>query len=124
MMKKVETIDEYIALYPAEVQTILHTIRTLIKTIVPTANEAIRYGIPTFQLQGNLVHFGAYKTHIGLYPGPQAILMFKSELTKYPTSKGAIQFPLDKPIPLGIIKKIVQFRVKESTKKIPTKEAR
>ncbi len=113
-MKKVTTIDHYIALYPPTVQTQLQTIRSLIKKTVPQAEEAIKYGIPTFIFHGNLIHFGAYNTHIGLYPGASGVAAFKKKLSKYSVSKGTIQFPLETRIPTGLIKKIVQFRVKEN----------
>lgn len=115
MMKKVKNIDEYIALYPPEVQSQLQAIRLLIKKIVPRAEEAIKYGIPTFVMNGNLVHFGAYATHIGFYPGASGIAAFKKELAKYPLSKGTVQLPLEKVLPTALIKKIVQFRVQENS---------
>lgn len=112
-----KTIDEYIAQFPKSTQVLLKTLRTTIKKAAPKAEEKISYGIPTFTLSGNLVHFGAYKNHIGLYPSPSAVIAFKKELTEYKTSKGSILFPLDKPLPLLLINKIITFRVKESLKK-------
>ena len=88
--------------------------RTTIKQVVPQAEEKISYGIPTFTLHGNLVHFGGYAHHIGFYPGSSGIRNFKNELTGYCCSKGTIQLPLDQPIPLTLIKKIVKFRVQEN----------
>lgn len=114
---EIKTIDQYIELFPMDVQIKLKKIRNLIKEIVPEATEAIKYQMPTFILKKNLVHFAGYKNHIGFYPVPTGIEAFKKELEKYPTSKGAVQFPHDKPIPYDLIKKIVKFRVKENIKK-------
>ncbi len=108
------TIDDYIATYPEPVQLTLTKIRMTIKKLAPTAIEKIAYGIPTFWLNENLVHFAAYETHIGFYPTPGGIKAFKEELSPYKTSKGAIQFPLDKPMPLSLIKKIVNYRIAEA----------
>lgn len=110
-MKKYTDIDGYIKNYPKKTQVILEKIRTTIKKVAPKAEETIGYGIPTFKLNGNLVHFGGYENHIGFYPGPKAIEVFKKEIAQYKTSKGAIQFPLDKPLPLSLIRKIVSYRV-------------
>ncbi len=122
-MKSYKTIDEYIKNSPKEVQPILQKLRTTIKKAAPQAQEKIAYGIPTFFLGKNLVHFGAYKSHIGFYPAPSAITAFKKELSKYEGGKGTIQFPLDKPLPFALIEKIVRFRVKENTtKSIPKSE--
>lgn len=112
--KSFKTIDEYIAAFPREVQGILKTVRRKIGESAPAAQEAISYGIPTFKLNGNLVHFAAFKNHIGFYPAPSAIVAFKKELSRYKTSKGAIQFPIDKPMPLPLIGRMVKFRVKEN----------
>lgn len=117
MNTSITNIDEYIKQYPKDVQKILQQIRETIHAVAPDALEKISYGIPTFTLKGNLVHFGAYKTHIGFYPGPLGIETFKKELSGYTTSKGTVQFPLDKPIPYDIITKIVEFRVKKSLEK-------
>jgi len=111
------TIDEYIAQFPKEIQEILSKIRSLISKEAPTAEEAMTYGIPTFKLNGNLVHFAAFKKHIGFYPTPSGIEAFKKELTEYEISKGTVRFPLDKPIPYVLIKDIVKFRVAENAKK-------
>ncbi len=116
-MKKYDSIDEYINDYPKETQVILKKIRQVIKKAAPEAQEALSYGIPTFKLNGNLVHFGGFKNHIGFYPAPRAIEVFKKELSAYEYSKGAIKFPLDKPIPFDLITKIVEFRVKENRTK-------
>ncbi len=115
-------IDEYIAGFPEEVQTILEEIRTTIQETAPEAVETINYGIPTFKLEGNLVHFGAYEKHIGFYPTPSGIEKFKSELSVYEGAKGSVKFPLDKPIPYDLIKKIVTFRVKENLEKAKAKK--
>lgn len=114
---KFESIDEYISSFPVSTQKILKSVRKTIKELVPEAIEAISYGMPTFKLNGNLVHFAGYKSHIGFYPTPSGVEAFKKDLEKYKTSKGAIQFPLDKPMPLDLFKKIVKYRVKEMLKK-------
>ena len=119
--KPVATIDEYIAGYPKDVQAILQKIRTTIKKAAPDAEEAMKYQIPTFVQNGNLVHFGAYKTHIGFYPTSKAIAKFKKELSAYAGAKGTVRFPLDKPIPFGLISKIAKSRVKDNLTKAKTK---
>lgn len=111
------TIDEYIALFPMEVQEILKTLRTIVKTEAPQAQEKISYQMPTFTLNGNLVHFAAFKKHIGFYPTPSGTEAFQEELAKYKGGKGSIQFPLDQPIPYDLVKRIVQFRVEENLMK-------
>ncbi len=110
----VSAIDEYISQFPKEVQNLLSQIRKTIRDIVPEAEEVITYGIPTFKYHGNLVHFAAFKKHIGFYPTPSGISRFKKELSKYETAKGSVKFPIDKPIPFDLIKKIVEFRAKEN----------
>jgi uncharacterized protein YdhG (YjbR/CyaY superfamily) len=115
-------IDEYIAGYPAEVQAILEKIRETIRSAAPEATETINYGVPTFRLGGNLVHFGAYKKHIGFYPTPSGIEKFKGELAGYEGAKGSVKFPLDQPIPYDLIKKIVVFRVEENLNKARAKK--
>lgn len=112
--KDFKTIDEYIATFPKEIQPKLQDIRQTIKQAAPNAQEAISYQMPAFKQKGNLVWFAAFKHHIGFYPTPSAIVAFKDKLTLYKTSKGAIQFPIDQPIPLELIKEIVHFRVKEN----------
>lgn len=107
-------IDDYIASFPNETQVILEKLRQTIRQAAPAATEKISYQMPTFYLNGNLVHFAAYKNHIGFYPTPSGIVAFQYELKKYKTSKGAIQFPIDKAFPLALVKQIVAFRVKES----------
>jgi uncharacterized protein YdhG (YjbR/CyaY superfamily) len=116
-----KTIDEYIAGFPPEVQAILQKIRLTIKAAAPAAEEAISYQMPTFKLNGNVVHFAAYKKHIGFYPVPTGIEKFKKELAAYEQGKGSVQFPLDQPIPYGLISKIVKFRVKENAAKAAAK---
>ena len=111
------TINEYIAGFPESTQLILEELRTTIRKAAPTAQESINYGIPTFTLNGNLVHFGGFKNHIGFYPAPSGIEAFKKELSIYDGAKGSIKFPIDKPLPLGLITKIVKFRVKENISK-------
>src|ERR1700752_522693 len=108
-------IDEYIAGFPNDVQKILQKIRTTIKEAAPYTEETISYQIPTFTLGGKyLIYFAAYKKHIGLYPAPRGVEKFKKELSAYEEGKGTLRFPLDKPIPFGLIKRIVKFRVKEN----------
>jgi uncharacterized protein YdhG (YjbR/CyaY superfamily) len=111
------TIDEYIAQCPVDVQPILSRIRAIIKEAAPQAVERISYQMPTFYLRGNLVHFAAHPHHIGFYPTPSGIETFKAELSGYKTSKGAVQFPLDQPIPYDLIGRIVMYRVAEALKK-------
>lgn len=114
MNTKITTIDEYIAGYPENTQEILEKIRKTIHETIPEATELMSYGIPTFDLnKKHLVHFGAYPHHIGFYPGPPAIVAFEKELKLYNTSKGTIQFPIDKPIPFDLIVKITDFRANQ-----------
>ena len=112
-----KTMDEYISQFPQNVRGILEQLRKVIRESAPEAEETINYGIPTFRLNGNLVHFAAFKNHIGFYPTPSAVVAFKKELTPFKQAKGSIQFPLDKPIPFDLVKKIVKFRVKENKSK-------
>jgi len=111
------TIDDYIASFPKNVQDILEKLRRVIKESAPMAEETINYGIPTFTLNGNLVHFAAFKNHIGFYPTPSAIATFKKELSSFKQAKGSVQFPIEKPIPFDLVKKIVNYRVKENLAK-------
>lgn len=113
---EIATIEQYILEYPAPVQALLTELRIAIRQAAPQATEKICYRIPTFYLNGNLVHFAAFKQHIGFYPTPGGITAFQEELKGYKTSKGAVQFPIDKPLPLKLVKKIVEFRVKENSK--------
>ncbi|MBB6003042.1 iron chaperone [Arcicella rosea] len=116
-MKVVSNIDEYIADFPEETQVLLRQMRETISNAVPEATEKISYAMPTFYLKGNLVHFAAYKNHIGFYPAPSGLTAFPEEMVHYKFSKGAVQFPLDKPLPLDFIKRVVAFRVEENLNK-------
>jgi uncharacterized protein YdhG (YjbR/CyaY superfamily) len=106
-------IDAYIAAAPKETQPLLKQMREAIREVAPEATETISYGIPTFKMGGNLVHFGAFKTHMSFFPTSSGVAAFAKELSKYKLSKGTVQFPLDQKLPLSLIKKIVRFRVKE-----------
>jgi uncharacterized protein YdhG (YjbR/CyaY superfamily) len=121
MMENYSNIDEYIAGFPETTREILKQLRATIRKSVPEAEEAISYGIPTFKLYGNLVHFAGYKNHIGFYPGATGIETFKDELSEYKLSKGTVQLPIDKPIPFDLISKIVDFRVKQNLSRAVTK---
>lgn len=118
---KPKNIDEYIAGFPEDIQKILEQIRATVKAAAPEAEETIGYAMPTFKLNGNLVHFAAFKNHIGFYPTPTGIDSFKKELSNYKGAKGSVQFPLNQPMPLDLITKIVKFRVKENLKKVSKK---
>ena len=115
--RQFKNMDEYIAAFPKNVKDILEELRRVIRESAPNSEEAISYGIPTFKLNGNLVHFAAFKNHIGFYPAPSGIVAFKKELTSYKQAKGSVQFPIDKPIPFSLVKRIVRYRVKENLKK-------
>jgi uncharacterized protein YdhG (YjbR/CyaY superfamily) len=119
---KAKDIDEYIAGFPEDVREILQQVRTTIKKAAPAAKETISYAIPTFTLHGNLVHFAAFKNHIGFYPAPVGIEEFEKELSAYKGGKGSVQFPLDQPMPLSLISKIVKFRVKKNLGKAGKKK--
>jgi len=121
MNTPINTIDEYISSFPGDIQTLLEQVRMTIHQAAPEAEEAIKYAMPTFILNGNLVHFAAFKHHIGFYPVPSGIEAFKKELSSYKGAKGSVQFPLDKPMPLDLISRIVEFRVNENIKKAKTK---
>jgi uncharacterized protein YdhG (YjbR/CyaY superfamily) len=114
-------IDEYIAGFPKDIQAILQKIRQTVKKAAPDATEKISYQMPTFYLNGNLVHFAAFKQHIGFYPTPSGTAKFKKEISGYQAAKGSIQFPLDQPIPYELIRQIVEFRVKENSAKAKKK---
>lgn len=120
-MGKVKTnpnnIDEYITLFSGDIQEKLQSVRQVIQKTAPDAIEAMSYGIPTFKLNGNLVHFAAFKKHIGFYPTPSGIEAFKEELSKYQGAKGSVKFPIDEHLPLDLISKIVSFRAKENLTK-------
>jgi uncharacterized protein YdhG (YjbR/CyaY superfamily) len=111
-----KTVDEYINLYSLEIQEKLQAIRKVIKENVPeNTEEKISWRMPTYALYGNLVHFAAFQKHIGFYPAPDGIEVYQEQLAKYKTSKGAVQFPLDKPLPLDLIAEIVRYRVVQNT---------
>jgi uncharacterized protein YdhG (YjbR/CyaY superfamily) len=120
-MNKLNEIDIYIAGFPVETQEILERLRETIKKAAPDAEEVISYKMPAYKLNGILLYFAAHKNHIGFYPTGKGIEAFKNELTNYKWSKGTIQFPLNKPIPFGLITKIVKFRVKENLQKVKKK---
>ena len=122
-MQNYSSVEEYIQSFPEEVQDKLKTIRETIRSCVPEGtSEKISYQIPTFYLEGNLVHYAAFKNHIGFYPTPNGIQTFKNELSRYESGKGSAQFPLDEPLPLELIRKIVRFRVEENLKKTDLKK--
>lgn len=112
-----KTIDEYIGGFPKNVQQLLEEIRATIRKAAPEAEETISYAIPTFKLNGTLVHFAAYKNHIGLYPAPREEEVFKKALSAYEGGKGTVKFPIDDPIPLSLISKIVKYRMKKNLEK-------
>ncbi len=116
--KRFKTVDEYIAAFPKNVQSILQELRRVIRESAPEAQEAISYQMPAFKLNGNLVFFAAWKNHIGFYgASPSVVEAFKEDLSNYEVTKGTIKFPLDKPIPYDLVKKIVRYRVKENLSK-------
>jgi len=123
-INKAKSIDEYIAKCPEEIQKKLKDMRAAIKAAAPEATEKISYQIPTFYLKGNLVHFAALKNHIGFYPTPSGVQAFIKETAKYASTKGAIQFPLDEPLPLKLVSKIVKFRVEENLKRNKIKSSK
>lgn len=118
---KPENIDQYITDFPKEVQKILTEVRTTIQKAAPEASEKMSYAMPTFYLDGNLVHFAAYKHHIGFYPAPSGLKAFEEEISQYKNSKGAVQFPIDQKMPLALITKIVKFRIAENKLKAKAK---
>ncbi|MCF7688779.1 MAG: DUF1801 domain-containing protein [Cephaloticoccus sp.] len=113
-----KSIDEYIAGFPQDVQETLQRIRDIVSQAAPDAEEAIKYQMPTFVLHGNLVHFAAFQKHIGFYPTPSAIEAFNSELAGYKWAKGSVQFPLKRSVPFTLIRKMVEYRVKETRGKL------
>lgn len=117
-----KSMDDYIAEFPRDIQGILEKIRATIRKAAPQARETISYQMPTFTLEGNLVHFAAYKKHIGFYPAPSGIEKFKQQLAVYKGAKGSVQFPLDQPIPYELIGQITEFRVRENLEKAKTKK--
>ena len=119
--KKFNTVEEYIAAFPKEIQELLESMRSIIKAAAPMAEEMISYNMPAFQLDKMLVYYAAWHSHIGFYPTASGIEEFKEDLSKYENSKGAIKFPIDKPLPASLITKIVKFRVKENLEKTNSK---
>jgi len=115
--KASETIDSYIAAYPKDVRILLQELRKAIRLSAPGAEETISYQMPAFRLNGILVYFAAFKNHIGFFPTASAVEAFKKELSPFDTSKGTIRFPLDKPVPLALVKRIVKYRVKQVNEK-------
>lgn len=118
---QIGSIDEYILQFPLEVQAILQTLRKTIREAAPEAQEKISWRMPTFFLHGNLVHFAAFKNHIGFYPGASGIESFKDRFSEYKWSKGAVQFPIEKPLPLELVSEIVKFRVTENVREAERK---
>ncbi|MFT3704288.1 MAG: DUF1801 domain-containing protein [Agriterribacter sp.] len=116
------TADEYIATFPEETQKKMQQLREAIKKAAPAAEEVISYGMPAYKQNGMLVYFAAYKSHIGFYPTPSGIIAFKKELSVYNGAKGSVQFPLDKPLPLALVKQIVKFRIAENLEKAKNKK--
>jgi uncharacterized protein YdhG (YjbR/CyaY superfamily) len=119
-----ESIDDYIAGFPAEIQVLLQQMRQTIHEAAPEATEAISYQMPTFKLHGNLVHFAAFKDHIGFFPAPSGIDAFTEEIAPYRTGKGTLQFSLTEPLPLDLVRRIVLYRVQENTAKAARKGKR
>lgn len=115
--REFKTMDEYINTFPEDVRHILNELRQTIKDVAPEAEETINYQIPTFTLNGNLVHFAAFQNHIGFYPTPSGMEAFKKELAPYKGAKGSVQFPIDQPLPLPLIRRIVEYRVKENVER-------
>jgi uncharacterized protein YdhG (YjbR/CyaY superfamily) len=118
---QIQTIDDYIAGFPPEVQVVLEQIRATIRAAAPDATEAIKYAMPTFVQHGNLVHFAAFQNHIGFYPAPSGIEAFKDDLAVYGQSKGTIRFLFGTPVPLELITRIVRFRLEENLRKAMAK---
>ena len=122
--KTPQTIDEYMADFPAQAQAVMGRMRALIHEIVPEATEKISYGIPTFVLGENLVHFAAYQHHIGFYPTSSGVAHFEDELKDYETSRGTVRFPLDKPIPYDLVRRITEFRAAENRARAKAKKSK
>jgi len=116
--KQPKTIDEYIQTFPEEVQIILEKMRQTIRKAAPEAEEAISYQIPTFKLNGNLVHFAAFKNHVSFFPMARGVEAFKKELSRFKGSRGTVQFPLGRPVPYDLVRKITVFRRKENLEKM------
>lgn len=121
---EIKNIDQYIDSFPESTQKLLTRIRKIIAKAAPKATESIKYAMPTFEYFGNLVHFAGYKSHLGFYPAPSGLKAFQEEIDVYPNSKGAVQFPLDKPLPVALITKIVKFRAVENEIKAALKKTK
>jgi uncharacterized protein YdhG (YjbR/CyaY superfamily) len=121
MAEEIKTIDEYIVGFEPTIQKTLNELRDFIKKEAPEATEKISYGMPTFYLNGNLVHFAAFKDHYGFFPSPSGITAFEKELIPYRTGKGTLSFPFNKPIPWDILKKVIHYRVEENLRKVKGK---
>ncbi|MBE9466302.1 DUF1801 domain-containing protein [Dyadobacter subterraneus] len=121
MTKNNPDVDSYIAAFPKEIQKLLEEMRQTIRKVAPDAEEKIGYGIPTFTLNGNLVHYAAFKNHIGFYPAPRGLEAFKKELSGYKGAKGSVQFPFDKPLPLDLVAKITKYRIEQNLAKADSK---
>ena len=122
--RQLKTMDEYISTFPEDVQRILRELRQTIKEAAPEAEETINHQMPTFTLNGNLVHFAAFKHHIGFYPTPSGIEAFEKELSPYKGAKGSVQFPIDEPLPLPLIRRIVEYRIKENLERKQKKKSK
>lgn len=122
-LRKPKDIDDYISRFPEDVQVALEKVRATIRKAAPKAEEIISYQMPAFKQNGMLVYFAGWKTHIGFYPVSSAIRAFEKELSVYDGAKGTVKFPLDKPLPLGLISRMVKFRVKENLEKLKIKKA-
>jgi len=120
-MQKAQDVTEYIAMFPKETQKLLMQLRNTIRKTAPDADESISYGMPYYSQQGRLLYFAAFKSHIGFYPLTSAIVAFKKEIEKYKHAKGSVQFPLNEPLPIGLITRIVKFRVKENVTRANSK---
>lgn len=116
-----QTVDEYIASFPEDVRARLQAVRATVRAVAPAAQERIAYGMPTLTLHGNLIHFAAFKEHIGLYPTPSGITAFKRELEPYQTQKGSARFPHDQPLPLDLIRRITLYRLAENLNRAAAK---
>ena len=117
-----DDIDKYITGFPRNIQKLLMQLRAIIRKAAPNAEEVISYGMPAFKQNGNLVYFAAWKNHIGFYAMPSGNIAFKKELSAYEGAKGSVKFPIDKPLPLTLITKIVRFRVKENLERTKAKK--
>lgn len=120
-MNNFQNVEEYINQFDYEIQNILRNFRLFIISNFPELEETISYAMPTYRLNGNLIHFAGYKNHLGFYPGPSGVINFLEKSDRYKTSKGAIQFPLNEPLPLEIIKEVIEFRIFENKSKIKNK---